>query len=793
MRAHYDHGSLQLNARFCRTSPFIMDDRRTMRKARSRRTPSLKAVGRTAPPGFGPPNLLGPVLGPLLDTFLAAHRNGTVPGLLQAHPRLVRGCARRLLAPLWRVAGNALPREPGAPPPWQLLLRALLAQMRPDGQVGLQDIPESAWLQPGPEWRTLLALACHLGVLPVPAMPAVYRAQSRETPADRLCGLWDVAPSTFYRSVDKGRRHLGELLARPLRDGPAALARQLALQHEVHALLGLDAPDARLAWHRQQAAHALAAQDGVAALWHLLRAGDAPGFIACLQRFVLPLTRCPDTDVLLQQARALPVDAVGRAQLALAEAALHRARGDGAAECRACEEALRQASVAGDALLLGRAFGALGRFHEVRDPPRAFSCFQDSADHLRRAGVPETVTDTALLDETANTLVRLAWWYLLHNDPRAAPLLERAQALQDRSPRALETQALLAQTWGEFWRRSGQLGQALEHKYRALHLYQRLGDQQGILKTYGNLSLIHGEAKDFVRAIDCSQHVLAMARDFDVEPETVAATHLNLGAAYFWQNRWDPAIVQYEQALQIARAANLVVLVGRAHYNLAEAHYKRFQALGDADDELQGDAHTAAALATWPADGDAAPAAATRQLKRDILGPRDVETYDRLLPGEFAAHFPELLVVQRQRAALALPLDAAEQAKAHLAIAMAYLTVSVKEREAAATLVRRSGLETRFRAEFERLREAFQRSQSRHEQLEETWRLHAADLLQAEARAEVLKHLLTEGALSKSQYAPLCAVGLSTASKHLGLLAARGLLVQVGRGPSTSYRLAQGR
>lgn len=46
----------------------------------------------------------------------------------------------------------------------------------------------------------------------------------------------------------------------------------------------------------------------------------------------------------------------------------------------------------------------------------------------------------------------------------------------------------------------------------------------------------------------------------------------------------------------------------------------------------------------------------------------------------------------------------------------------------------------------------------------------------------VLEHLLGGGALARSRYAALCSVGLTTASRHLGELAARGLLVQVGNG-----------
>ena len=165
-----------------------------------------------------------------------------------------------------------------------------------------------------------------------------------------------------------------------------------------------------------------------------------------------------------------------------------------------------------------------------------------------------------------------------------------------------------------------------------------------------------------------------------------------------------------------------------------------------------------------------------------------LERWDRFTPADRTA----TLAVLGGRPALALPLPPREQASAHLAIAMAYLAVSVQEREAALAVIQRHGLDEQFHAEFERLRQAFHRSQSRHEQLAQLWRERAGDLLQADARAAVLTHLLNEGALGRSQYATLCAVGPTTASKHLGLLAARGLLIQIGRGPSTSYRLEAG-
>ncbi|MEO7851605.1 MAG: tetratricopeptide repeat protein, partial [Rubrivivax sp.] len=390
-----------------------------------------------------------------------------------------------------------------------------------------------------------------------------------------------------------------------------------------------------------------------------------------------------------------------------------------------------------------------------------------------------------------STLVKLAWLYVLRNDPRSKTVLDRAEALRQHCPQDTAVIASLEQTWGEYWRRGGDLRRALEHKHRALHLYERLGDRQAILKTYGNLSLIYGDAKDFVRAIDYSQRVLEMAQRFTVEPETLAATHLHLGATYFWQGKYDPAIAHYQTALDLSQRARLALLVGRAHYNLAEAFYKRFQSLDQADDERHGDAHTTAAMAAWPEGGDAAAAEATRRLKGEILGPRDGQFHDRLLPAEFAAHFDEMAEVQRHRAALALPLAAAQQIEAHLAIARAYLGITVKEREAAIALIDKHGLGEQFAPVLTQLRQTFDRGLSREQRLAALWHNAAADLLRPERGDEILQHVLRSGSVNKSGYAQLCGVGLATASKHLGQLAERGLLVQTGKGPSTRYQLPQ--
>lgn len=726
----------------------------------------------------------------LLGAVLAAHKAGTLDELLQRRPTITRRFGRRLLAPVREVAGDALPADPMNVAAWLLLLRASLARLRPDGAAGLQGIDREDWLA-RTSWRPFLALACHSGFVAVTPAADHYRARAGETVADHLCGLWNVGPSTFYRYLERARQRLTDLAFERPQPGERGLLLHGLLQEELYGALPLRDAPARVAFHARQAALAQASRVAFAALWHHLRAGDAAGVVHTLQRFPVELASDARTDALLLRWPGEHFDARLRVELCLAQAGLWRVRGQEQAERQALDDAQRLAGAANDKRLLGMVYGAMGKFNEARDPDRAFACYEESVEFLRQAGLPEDPAgaDADVLARYVETLVKLAWLFLLRNDPRSLANLERAEALRAHCDHAPEVLAMLEQTWGEYWRRSGDLARALAHKHRALHMYERLGDRPSVLKTYGNLSLIYSDAKDFARAIDYSQRVLRMAERYTVEPETVAATHLHLGATYFWQGRYDPSIEHYLQALDIARQARLLVLVGRAHYNLAEAYYKRFQAGEAAEDERLGDRHTEAALACWQEGSNPALVGATRKLKRDILGPRDNEFYDRLLPGELAAHFDEMSEVQRLRASLALPLDATERIAAHLALAQAYLEIVVKEREAAVGLIEAQQLHALFEPRLQTLRATFERATSREQRLAWQWQKDSVDVMGSTRGTELLQHLLHAGHINKSGYARLCGVGLTTASKHLALLAERGLLAQTGKGPSTRYRL----
>jgi tetratricopeptide (TPR) repeat protein/Mn-dependent DtxR family transcriptional regulator len=749
-----------------------------------------------------------------IGAWLEAHRSGTLAPWLAAHPRLARRLATTLLAPVLGTLGEGADRPAGpagqggqdaaapladrAAHALTLWLRWALSTLRPDRASADAPIDREHWLS-RTSWRPLLALQCHFGFEPVPAFRDRYRAAPDEPPASQLCGLWSIGASTYYRHIDKAREALAARLRAGV-DGPDRLALRAAVARWTVPAGRHDDPAAAAAWHRQQAERTRRCGDAATTLWHLGRAGaltpEVPDPLAparaFLRQHLAELANTPEAEYLMQAALARDEPAE-RFEALLLQCELRQLQGQVEAQRALAEQALREAHAADDPVRLGRAACALGRYHEPRDTDRAFALFEDAADALWRAGADraEPAVDAhapAMVEAYAEALVRLGWLLGLRNDPRARITLERVEALRERHTLAWSTLALLEQTWGEYWRRAGEPPRALSHMHRAMNLHERSGNAHALLKACCNLALLYGEIRDFPRAVEHSRRVLSLASVTPIEPQLRSSTLLNLGAALFWQDDLDGAEAAYREAQIVAQAAGLALNQGRAHYNLAEVAYLRFKATGDAAHERAGDAHTAAALAVWPHGSDPAYAEATQQLKGVVLAAA-VPSADRLVPQESLLHPAELAQVAAQREALAAASSPDARVAAHLRIAEAYLTVALKEREAARALMRRHELSERFDSALQSLQATWSRELDREATRAAQWTAQAADLL-GEARCRsVLAALATEGVLRKRRYAEAAGVSPATASKHLAALVARGLLEQSGKGPATRYRL----
>lgn len=721
----------------------------------------------------------------MLDSALQAQRIGALDSLLRQRPLVARWLLRRPL----RLVGGML----GAPSaPEQLsqvaaqVLRWLVAQLRPDAQPDFDGIPEEAWLSLS-GWRPVLAMAAYAGYVEVPDFPRRYRRRIDEAPLDNLCGLWDVGPSTVYRLLEKARQGMAAVLC----EATVGVARSLSLRACVaraeHLRLALDEETARRDWHRAQAELAESRFDPASALWHRWQAADVAALCQTLRRYAVVLAAEAETDAVVERMAAANREARPMVDLWIARAALASSRNAPGRELRAYEQARQVAQAANDPLLLGIAYSALGKYFESRDADRAFACYQDSAEFLRdrdpQAG------DEQVLEHFITTYARLAWLYLLRNDERSRLVLDRAEALRTNHQLPDGVLGMLEHVWGEYWHRAGDRTRSLEHRYRALNIYERIGDHRSVLTAWQNIGLDLASRGDHERAIAYLQRITDAARQGGVEPSLHAGAHLNIGASRYWRGELDAAIESYGVALSISLHTSLRLHAFRARYNLAEAHYSRFRDHGRAEDEAAGDTYVSEALAAPASDSNPAALESVRGLKAAILGESRSAEPNRLLPGDQAVYLQELSEVQRQREVLSLPGDPEAHAQAHLAIARAYLAISTKEREAALALIHKHDLQSQFAADFEDLKQTFNRELTREQQLADAWKQVAADIVDDPRRAPLIEHLVREGSINKSGYVDLCGVSPATASKHLGLLAERGLLVQTGKGPSTRYSL----
>jgi tetratricopeptide (TPR) repeat protein len=722
----------------------------------------------------------------LVDAALAGLRQGALEPLVLQRPRAARWLMRHLRPVLRGTVGDALGPQGNLAVEAAWLLRWAVTQLRPDQQPQLDGIAPEDWLH-RPAWRPMLAVMCHSRMATVPDFPGHYRRRPEESPADNLCGLWGVDPSTFYRYVERGQRAMVRLAM----DLPT-VPRRFGLRRYVLAQLTLvcrwSGEAERAAWHRAQAVSLQRAGDAASALWHAWQSGDAALAVQVLLQHAAVLAGDPEVDALVERVASLDLSQRQLFDLWHARAALARTRQAPEHEETACRQLLQLAETARDDLWRGIAQCALGRCFEGRDAARAFAYYEESLRCLARveAGADSRPVQAARL----NTLARVAHMRVRRNDPGAREVLEEGSRLLEALGAPDEQAGLLEQGWAAYWRAAGNHERALQCRLRALNIFERIGDRRSMLVAQVNLMVVYAEMRDVARVEAFAQRVLDEAKQHAVEPGIVIGTHGNLGTAYSHVGRYETAIEHFRRALDLAVAARQDQFANIARNNLANAYYNRYLETNDATYERLGDDEVDRLLRAPLTTLTPSLIEEARGLKAHVLGRQPERSIDQLLDDESAAHLPEMSEVKRQRLALAAAgTDAAAQVEARLGITRAYLTIASKEREVARDLAARHALQERFQADFDALRRTFDRELTREEQLSAAWKLSAADVLDDARRAALVAHLVQDGSVNKSTYVELCSVAPATASKHLVTLAERGLLVQRGKGPSTRYEL----
>lgn len=724
----------------------------------------------------------------LLAACLAACKDSALGDALAERAHL----AARICPPLVALVNSTLGDDPEVSTPWRAAaaLRAFLGwamcALRPDGRNDWAEVPVEGWVS-RTSWRPALALACHHGFVPVPAIAGRFLGSANDTVANRLCTLWDVGPSTYYRYLEKGRHRLAARLAETVLGAHETVSFRAYLQTMEQRLACADCEGGWLAWHARQERTAREAGDFGAALWHAVQAANGVVLVALLSSHATELARLPDTPLLLQRvdSSALPFPLVVDWHLACADVA--RCRGDAVQERQCIERALELALGHGAAQHTSRALLALGDYHQSRDADRALAHYQEAADRMARLGECEEGADMRV-----QCLNRLAWALALKNDPRAHGLLLEADARSHNAAVAERTRGFLAMTWGEYWGRAGEAGKELEHKHRALVIFEAAGDRRNVHCACSNLSIAYSRHGAFDKAIHYADRLLEARADAPIETMLVVCALGNKGSAEFYRGRHSEAIACYQEGLRISQQAQMDVEACGMHFNLAEAYLKRYEASGDPADRVAGERHAELTLRSEAARGQPYLQEAARALiPREGEG-EGIEVFSlaRLVPDDHAMHAEQMALVQHHRQLLAGPAKPESRARSHLELARAYLIIAAQERDRAMTVIHEQGLEGAFGAELEALRRTFDRQLTREQRVLAQWREQAGLVLAESRRIAVLEHLFAHGSIQKSGYARLCGVGLATASKHLSTLSELGLLEQMGRGPATRYQLA---
>ncbi len=721
----------------------------------------------------------------LVNQALTAQRQGRAAELPSRAPHLRAMAEQPWLRLVWGTLGDRLPQDQQWAQGVPLLMVWALGQLRPDKQPLQAPINAEAWTQ-STSWRPALALAAQHGLLAVPDLPAAYRRRSGEAVADNLCGLWAVGPSTLYRYMEKGRRLLIELLTNPEPSGDTLIS----LRKFVDLAVPLRGHDSLTEWHLARAREAQVQGNAADLLWHQWQADAAADCAGTIRRNAMELAASKEVDAVVSDLLGKKPAPEQRFELALAEAALWKCRKSEQGERDALRLALRLGQDQSSPWLLGRAHAALALYDQTRDMERAISGFEAAIEHLQQAVTGATSVDLErVMGEYANSMIHLAWLHLRRNDPKARTLLSAVSRLRIEKSLPDDTVAFLELALGEQCRCEGQVAPAIEHRHRSLLIYERLGDQRSVTNCHNNLCLLYAQNGEFSKADEYGGLVLKAAKRFAVEPELIASAHGNLAVACMSANRLDDALRHLHAALQLHMRHDMRRHMVATYFNLAETHYKRFKSLGNPDDERLGDENAAIAQDLGRELGLEGFVQNTAGLKREILGA--AQEPDKLAAPEHAAHPHESAELDRLRNDLAIPRPAAQRARTHLAIARQYLLIAAKEREAARALIAKHQVSDDLSAEFDALRQAWERELTREQQLAALWREKLGDLMSDAQRRAVVAHVLAEGYVSKSGYASVAQVSPATASKHLGLLAERGLLAQVGNGPSTRYVLPE--
>lgn len=719
-------------------------------------------------------------------------KQGALPEWSSKSKRLQQRLERNFLALIWGALGDRV--NPSNR--WNVTVKVatqwLFGLMRQDQQLalGLRDIPENAWTQQT-SWRPFIALASVTGLISIPDFRTIYYRRPNESAIENICGLWAIGQSTGYRYIEKGRKIAINTLEKALNDGEKLWGLRDFSDNIYDAMNPTHKNNDKHQWHKIQAIHRLQLGYPSDTIWHLYKAEDWTEISKLLSTRTLEICTTKDIECFLNILNRENYPPLLKIDLSIAESLYWRCRGDSQKELDCLYLALKTSEVMPPPLKsIGSATALYAKayFDVAREPDSAIAKLEKaSLMFLEASNLPEEPLRIRAQNGFIMTNALLAYVHLRRGNPIASILIRNAETARrsciEVYPEA-DGMLLKARSWSA--RCNNAMEDAINLRLQVLSIFESSSNQREIIDANLNIGILYLQVGNFSSAERYLAAVLNASAIFPISPETMLSALGTIGVVQMAKGDSDNAIKYIIKSLSISRQYKLLQHEATSLLNLAEIYFIRFKSSGNCDDEISGDLYLKEGTKIADALDLEQYKDKAATLKDTVLNPKTA--LSTLVPPEQAAHAQEFVEIQKLRLEMAVPRPPTQRARTHIALSQLYLRIAAKERDAARGLMQTHGLSD-LESELEALQQTWAHDGNLASQLNQRWREQVGDWLTEAQRKAVLARLLEEGSLSKSSYGEAAEVSPATASKHLGLLADKGLLEQQGRGPATRYVL----
>lgn len=662
------------------------------------------------------------------------------------------------------------------------LLHFIAQEIRPDRNFGTCPVPDISWVD-STKWRIYLSLYCQIQIISVPDKPKIYYRKQHESTADNLCGLWSVGPSTFYRYIERARAMVVERLVNLQNNSQYFIEyTQYLINHAeiINVIHQQEISDGFMALLKKKffseavwianISYNYEIAYSIASKHRLEIASNGP------QEWVFEI---PDHGTENLAAKSLRH---------LSQSLVFQVLGNNKLETYHLELALGAAHQSRSNLAIGLCQSAIAQLEMTSDLGSAESRAKQALNYLNNA-LHENLSapQIDIISDIALVRLRLAWIHVRRGAPIGKKIFQEAVDLcVGRSVSSL-VQATVNIVESEICRREGKLAEALNLEREGILNLEASGNTYALLLGYNNLGLIHTESGDSKLGIEYCSRVVNALELLRLNAPLLENAKINIGVAYMYQGNFEKSIQIFNEALTLNKETGRKLNTMTIHFNLAECFYKCHLATGLERDIHNGDIHREITESIARDLNIPNVMKTAQELKSTVLG--DAIRGDQFSEvGDFAP-VEEISRIVDLRDRLASACDLKEIAFLRLELSRMYLKLAVSERSEAINVAKSHNFYDSISDSVSELNQRWLVPLDFEQELCRRWRVDLGDLVSTEKIVRLIKRLSTNGYLSKSSYGETAEVSPATASKHLGLLADKGLLQQQGRGPATRYVL----